>query len=104
MEGAGVVSGCADKRTPNTGADQVFATPLPTKSSRSQATPDSMHLLSLHHYLPLYVSLLPNFCLQTLCLLFLREMLSIVGKLNCIVNLTLQSTILFDVALGEWNL
>lgn len=41
MEGAGVVSGCADKRTPNTGADQVFATPLPTKSSRSQATPDS---------------------------------------------------------------
>ena len=41
MEGAGVVSGCADKRTPNTGADQVFATPLPPKSSRSQATPDS---------------------------------------------------------------
>ena len=39
-EGAGVISGSAGVLNPNNGADQEFATPLLTNSSRSQAIPD----------------------------------------------------------------
>ena len=38
--GAGVISGSAGVLNPNNGADQEFATPLLTNSSRSQAIPD----------------------------------------------------------------
>ena len=69
-EGACVRRRCADVLTPNTGADQLFATPLQTKSSRSQATPDSNAPTCISSPLPssvcyLFIAkyLLPNFVL-----------------------------------------